>query len=99
MFMHAQAAGCAASFFQEMDTSIMTTTSSSDKLDPFSQAKIDLWHAASLELSLGPEADDPFVQAARPRDPRMAQRRGRHARTTPGSIRSSAWLSWTAASL
>jgi hypothetical protein len=42
----------------------MTTTSSSDTLDPFSKAKVDLWHAASLELSLGPEADDPFVQAA-----------------------------------
>src|SRR6266851_5131655 len=42
----------------------MTTTSSSDTLDPFSQGMVDLWHAASLELSIGPEADDPFVQAA-----------------------------------
>ena len=41
----------------------MTTTSSSDTLDPFSQGMVDLWHAASLELSIGPEADDPFVQA------------------------------------
>src|SRR5437899_11399761 len=42
----------------------MTTTSSSDTLDPFSQGKVDLWHAASLELSIGPEADNPFVQTA-----------------------------------
>ena len=42
----------------------MTVLSSSDTLDPFSQNKVDLWHAASLELSIGPEADDPFVQAA-----------------------------------
>ena len=42
----------------------MTSLSSSDTLDPFSQGKVDLWHAASLELSIGPEADDPFVQAA-----------------------------------
>jgi hypothetical protein len=42
----------------------MVTFSTSDTLDPFSQGTVDLWHAASLELSIGPEADDPFVQAA-----------------------------------
>jgi hypothetical protein len=42
----------------------VTSVSSSDTLDSFSQGKVDLWHAASLELSIGPEADDPFVQAA-----------------------------------
>ena len=42
----------------------MTALSSSDTLDPFSQGKVELWYAASLELSIGPEADDPFVQAA-----------------------------------
>ena len=42
----------------------MVSNSSSYTLDPNSQGKVDLWHAASLELSIGPEADDPFVQAA-----------------------------------
>src|SRR5437764_13854148 len=42
----------------------MTTLSSSDKLDSFSQGKVALWHAASLERSIGPEANGPFVQAA-----------------------------------
>jgi hypothetical protein len=49
---------------QESDISAMTVLSSFDALDPFSQNKVDLWHAASLELSIGPEADDPFVQPA-----------------------------------
>src|SRR5712691_8805047 len=64
MFMHAHAAASAASLFKETDTTVLTGISSSDTLDPFSQGKVDLWHAASLELSIGPEADDPFVQAA-----------------------------------
>ena len=41
----------------------MTASTSTFTLDPYSQARVDLWHAASLELSIGPEADDPFVQA------------------------------------
>jgi hypothetical protein len=64
-FMHADAAGPAASLLQEKRTPIaMTAISSSDTLDRFRHVKIDLWYAASLELSIGPEADDPLVQAA-----------------------------------
>ena len=42
----------------------MTAISSFDTLDPFSHGRVDLWYAANLELSIGPEAADPFVQAA-----------------------------------
>ena len=62
--MHAHAAGSAAHSSKKRTPSVMTAISSSDTLDPFSQGKVDLWHAASLELSIGPEAHDPFVQAA-----------------------------------
>ena len=32
-------------------------------LDPYHQARLDLWHSASIELSIGPEGADPLVQA------------------------------------
>ncbi len=62
--MHAHAAGSAARSSKKRTPSVMTAISSSDTLDRFSHGKVDLWHAASLELSIGPEADNPFVQAA-----------------------------------
>ena len=62
--MHAHAAGSAARSSKKRTRSVMTAFSSSDTVDPFSRGKVDLWHAASLELSIGPEADNPFVQAA-----------------------------------
>jgi len=33
-------------------------------LDPYHQARLDLWHSASIELSIGPESADPLVQAS-----------------------------------
>jgi hypothetical protein len=74
-----------------MDTSAMTTSSSADTLDPFSQGKVDFWHAASLELSIGPEADDPFVQVAVHAVLGMAQKRS-HTESTPGVVQSSTRL-------
>ena len=62
--MHAYAAGSAACCFRKRTPSTMTAISSFDTLDPFSHGRVDLWYAASLELSIGPEAADPFVQAA-----------------------------------
>ena len=32
-------------------------------LDRYQQAKVELWHSASIELAIGPESSDPFVQA------------------------------------
>lgn len=33
------------------------------RLDAYAQARLDLWRAASIELSIGPEATDALVQA------------------------------------
>ena len=33
-------------------------------LDPYHQARLDLWRSASIELSIGPESADPLVQAS-----------------------------------
>jgi len=33
-------------------------------LDPYGQTMLNLWHAASLRLTAGPESDDVLVQAA-----------------------------------
>ena len=41
----------------------MDSTLPSRRLDAYAQARLDLWRAASIELSIGPEATDPFVQA------------------------------------
>ena len=41
----------------------MPTTSQPVHVDPSTQRKVDLWRAASVELSIGPEAVDPLVQA------------------------------------
>src|SRR5712692_1576135 len=43
---------------------LMATTPSRLTLDPYGQTMIDLWHAASLRLTAGPESDDVLVQAA-----------------------------------
>jgi hypothetical protein len=32
-------------------------------LDRYQQARVELWHSASIELAIGPESSDPFVQA------------------------------------
>jgi len=42
----------------------MATTPSPFTLDPYSQTMVDLWHAASRRLTVGPESDDILVQAA-----------------------------------
>lgn len=42
----------------------MSTTSLQPvHVDPSTQRKVDLWRAASVELSIGPEAVEPLVQA------------------------------------
>ena len=41
----------------------MASTLASRRLDAYAQARLDLWRAASIELSIGPEATDPLVQA------------------------------------
>ena len=40
-----------------------TTSLQPVHVDPSTQRKVDLWRAASVELSIGPEAVDPLVQA------------------------------------
>ena len=42
----------------------MPRTPSASELDPFDQQKLDLLHAAAVELWIGPESDDPLVQVA-----------------------------------
>ena len=42
----------------------MPRTPSVSQLDPFDQQKLDLLHAAAVELWIGPESDDPLVQVA-----------------------------------
>ncbi len=42
----------------------MATTPSPFTLNPYSQTMVDLWHAASRRLTVGPESDDILVQAA-----------------------------------
>lgn len=39
------------------------TLPTSVRLDSYNQARLDLWRAASIELSIGPEATAPLVQA------------------------------------
>ena len=41
----------------------MASTLASRRLDAYAQARLDLWRAASIELSTGPEATDALVQA------------------------------------
>jgi hypothetical protein len=41
----------------------MASTLASRRLDAYAQARLDLWRAASIELSIGPEATDGLVQA------------------------------------
>ena len=41
----------------------MASTFVSRPLDAYAQARLDLWRAASIELSIGPEATDALVQA------------------------------------
>ena len=41
----------------------MASTLASRRLDAYAQTRLDLWRAASIELSIGPEATDPLVQA------------------------------------
>ena len=43
---------------------LMATTPSPFILDPYSQTMLNLWHAASLRLTAGPEFNDVLVQAA-----------------------------------
>jgi len=40
-----------------------TTSLKPFPVDASTQRKVDLWRAASIELSIGPEATDPLVQA------------------------------------
>ena len=42
----------------------MPRTPSVFQLDPFDQQKLDLLHAAAIELWIGPEGDDVLVQVA-----------------------------------
>ena len=41
----------------------MASTLAPRRLDAYAQARLDLWRAASIELSIGPEATDALVQA------------------------------------
>jgi hypothetical protein len=41
----------------------MASTLAYQPLDAYAQARLDLWRAASTELSIGPEATDALVQA------------------------------------
>jgi hypothetical protein len=41
----------------------MTFSTSTFPLDAYHHARLELWHSASIELSIGPEATDPLVQA------------------------------------
>jgi hypothetical protein len=41
----------------------MTSSASTFPLDAYHQARLELWRSASIELSIGPESTDPFVQA------------------------------------
>jgi hypothetical protein len=34
------------------------------RLYAYYQTRLDLWHSATIELTIGPESQDPFVQAA-----------------------------------
>ena len=43
---------------------LMATTASPFTLDRYGQTMLNLWHAASLRLTAGPESDDVLVQAA-----------------------------------
>ena len=43
---------------------LMATSPSPFTLDPYGQTMLNLWHAASLRLTAGPESDDVLVQAA-----------------------------------
>ena len=43
---------------------LMATTPSPFTLDSYGQTMVNLWHAASLRLTAGPESDDVLVQAA-----------------------------------
>ena len=43
---------------------LMATTPSPFTLDPYGQTMVNLWHAASLRLTAGPEFDDVLIQAA-----------------------------------
>ncbi len=43
---------------------LMATTPSPFTLDRYGQTMLNLWHAASLRLTAGPESDDVLVQAA-----------------------------------
>src|SRR5262249_50399146 len=50
----------------ERRTPMPTTSLQPVHVDPSTQRKVDLWRAASVELSIGPEAVDPLVQAGIP---------------------------------
>jgi hypothetical protein len=41
----------------------MTFSTSTFPLEAYHHARLELWHSASIELSIGPEATDPLVQA------------------------------------
>jgi hypothetical protein len=41
----------------------MTSSISTFPLDAYHQARLELWHSASIELSIGPEGMDPLAQA------------------------------------
>ena len=43
---------------------LMATTPSPFTLDRYGQTMLNLWHAASLRLTAGPESDDVLIQAA-----------------------------------
>ncbi len=40
----------------------MTSSAPTFPLDAYHQARLELWRSASIELSIGPESTDPFVQ-------------------------------------
>ena len=42
----------------------MTSPTVTHRYDAYQQARLDLWRAASIELSIGPEGTAPLVQAA-----------------------------------
>ena len=41
----------------------MTSSTDTFPLDAYQQARLELWHSASIELSIGPEGMDPLAQA------------------------------------
>jgi hypothetical protein len=41
----------------------MTSSASTFPVDGYHRVRLDLWRSASVELSIGPEGTDPFVQA------------------------------------